>query len=217
MTTTTRLGLPLPTTSDSMALGDNNLSDAYDNIDLNCSCRLVSSLSDITVPFNGQHARSALDGNNYIRKNGSWIRSSSPSINGSTLKGSTNITSSVSFTTTETLITSVTFAASDGRRYLIHAFVDIASSDTAYNEVIYRIRGASGGTVANSDTLYHQKTFSFDEANGPRGFGISTGFSADFASFTFGIFAVRNTGAGTFNASLDTTHSNMWVYDWGST
>lgn len=214
-TLSSRLGLTIPEVSDSMTTGDNMLSDNYDNIDLNCNCRSVANLAAVTAPFNGQHVRSTADSANFFRKNGVWVNSNTVPASSTPYMGSTDTTTATSFTTTEIKLYQFTFNAVVARKYLVHVNVDYHTTGTGANQITQRVRYAAGATVGTSDTLLISKIFYIYVANG----AICTTFEFfpnASAQYTLGVFALRTSGAGTFNASNDSTDSNITVMDWGT-
>jgi hypothetical protein len=217
-TLTSRLGLTLPEQLDSMALGDNVLSDNYDNIDTNCHCRVVSSLGSITAPFNGQHVRNTSDNKNYIRINGSWVEFKSTHDAGSSVVGyknsvSTNASTTVDGTEVHLLSNTVTSVTS-GNRYLIIANISMVPNTATEFDWGVRLRHAAGASTTTSSTLaytYYQDTYGISR---PFQF-VTTVIPGVTGQYTFSLYGIRTSGsAGNLTNNPNSSVTRLVVYDY---
>lgn len=213
-----RMGLTLPdiTNIDSMAVADNILSGNYDIIDRDCHCRLVTALTDVVAPFNGQHVRNTTDTKHYFRKNGAWVDSSISPPAGSVLASSNDtVVATASFSTVETKLIQTTFTAIAGHRYLIQCDIDYAMSDLNYNVITQRIRYETGAVSTTAGTLLLQKTISMNRGVAGPHISILEFTAPASVQYSIGIFALRTTGAGSIIVSRNSTDINAWALDWG--
>lgn len=115
---------------------------------------------------------------------------------GTIVAESIRASSSASFTTTETLLQSTTFAVTAGYRYLVYAVQTVEQSATG--NVRVNTRWANGGTVANTDTkLFEQNVYLVTANKGVPATLIASFTATVTGNVTVGAFAVRDVGTGT--------------------
>ncbi len=119
---------------------------------------------------------------------------------GSVVAYGTRDTSSATFTTTETVVQSVSFDAVAGVQYEVSA-VQAISSTTAGGTTIMRLRWQSGGTLTTSGTQFGSIGPPIPSANlsftQPLNFLFTSSFTGQIS---VGVTAVRDTNTGTIQS-----------------
>lgn len=154
-TTTPRLGLTLPIPSESMALGDGQLSENYVRVDEGVGVSTGTAFP--SVVFTGRIFRRTDQNKTYYYDGSTWIEwgaASTPLINGIMAAASNNTTAGPTGTT-EALAISTSFAAVQNRRYLIKArlFLDWAATASFEGFVRATLRWNTGSVPTGASAL----------------------------------------------------------------
>lgn len=165
---TPRLLLPKPIGSESMALGDNQISDAWSKIDAGIGCTVVATVAAIGAPFLGDAAYESTTGNGKCYNGVGWTDTGSAN----TPLGSLDYEQSTTVFAAKVLtkIMDTSFVAAVGRRYLVH-YAGFLKYPSGYDsDQLLQFRWKNGGTTTTSaDTLTEQRTFDANAALAPLG------------------------------------------------
>lgn len=162
--TTARLALAKPLGSESMALGDNQLNDAWTKIDAAMGARIVATTAAVAAPFTGDCAfeTTPLQGKCYT--GAAWVDTGS----NSTPQGSVDARqgSAITNSKVEVKIYDTVFVATAGRQYLVHyqAFLKYPSLYESPQFLKFRWKVGGGGTVIG-DTLAETRAFNVPSTN----------------------------------------------------
>lgn len=159
-TTTPRLGLTLPIPSESMALGDGQISENYVRIDEGIGVSTGTAFP--SVVFTGRIFRRTDQNKTYYYDGSTWIEWGAavvPTINGIMAAASAATTSGPTGTT-EALAISTSFAAVQNRRYLVKARLALDWAATAAFEGFVRctLRRNTGSAPTGASTLIKEDT-----------------------------------------------------------
>lgn len=135
-------------------------------------------------------------------------------------KNSGAVNAVTSVTTTETVLTglgNLSFTAVSGRRYLVVGSI-AASSDTAADSALIRVRDGAGSAPTNTSTLLWEDILTFTIANRVYRSAIMFDISPSAGTHNYGIFGVRNAGTGTIGlgSAVTARWSTLMVIDIGT-
>ena len=161
--TSSRLGMELPETSDSMAKGDSVLASNYRLIDKNMHVRYESDLANITSPYQGQFALDT-DLDQVMFYNSGWKHFGSNGVNQGRLdNGNEGFDTEATDATpggTPVLVhqTSTAVALVAGRRYNVFISGNVAPGAAANHNPLITIKVSTSSPVLSSDTTLYTGT-----------------------------------------------------------
>lgn len=224
-TSTSRMQLTKPDTGDSMASGATQLSANYDTIDSIAGAATFTSgtrPAGATTRWTGRVIFES-DTNNYVYWNGSaWIYLGNKDKARQLVGNDSQLGAVTVSASTESLIKSYTFTATQNRRYRFTTFnfCEFVSNTNSTGE--FRWRWAAGSSVTTAGTQFYSNSIRVNSTtNTGRSFMDSAelDYTAATQQITVGLFlnngsATDSFGTGGSSDSIDVQDTFM-VQDWG--
>lgn len=220
-TTTSRLALVKPAVSDMMNIGDNVLNDNYTTLDGAVGAPTFTSATRPGSPWAGRTIFESDTGNLMFWDGSAWKYWGNDTLQREHSAADVGI--QITTVASETLHKSLTFAATQNRRYRIDFNHNGEYSGTNTNgSYVIRIRWAAGSSVATSDTLLRETYIKCNAAgNCGRSMAdmVELNYTGSTGTITVGVFVLSSDANNvSFDGAADAIDltGSLIIRDWGA-